>query len=103
MVHQSQISFDFTHDGNYDYQLLVDEITTALENLGNIYVLGVDFYSVDYPEYEEKGIPVSQCGVDIEWPEDHPYDEAEIEDALFDVMFLNANAELIGINFESLE
>ena len=98
----SQVSFDFVHDGTYDYRELQDAIFDALSSAG-VEPIAVDFRSVDYSMYKEyAGMTVAQGGADFEWDGDSTYFEEAIEDEIASALDY-IGCELIGISFNSLE
>ncbi len=100
-VPTSQCSFDFEHDGNYDYNALKQAIMKAMNNAA-VYPIDLDFYSVDYSTYPEyKDSIISQCSVDFEWPHGG-YSEENIEIELQSALEA-FGYNLVGISFESLE
>lgn len=99
-VKTSQCSFDFEHDGNYDYNALKSAIMQAMHNAG-VDPIDLDFYSVDYSMYPGyRDSIISQCGVDFSWSTDYSEENIEIElQSALEAFGYN----LVGINFESLE
>lgn len=71
----SQMSFDFSHNGNYDELKVREAAETAL---GQYITLGTDFESVDYSMYPEyNDVSVSQCSTDFEYEGDYSREEIE--------------------------
>lgn len=100
-VPKSQCSFDFEHDGNYNYKVLKDAIIKAIYNAG-VDPIDADFTSVDYSMYPEyAGKIISQCNVDFEWPYGG-YSEENIEIEIQSALEA-FGYNLVGISFESLE
>lgn len=97
---QSGFSFDFIWEGaDYDNAAIKDTIEDIFDRLG-LYVLGIDFESVDYsmyPEYADKN--VSQCQVTFEWVND--YDDSEIIE-MTEQRLATLGYEVIGTDFYTI-
>lgn len=97
---QSGFSFDFIWEGaDYDNAAIKDTVEDIFDRLG-LYVLGIDFESVDYsmyPEYADKN--VSQCQVTFEWVND--YDDSEIIE-MTEQRLATLGYEVIGTDFYTI-
>ena len=98
-IQYSQVSFDFSYDGDYDATEVQNAVETALSHLVTE-VLGVGFESVDYSGYPEyAGVSVSQCTADFSYFGD--YDIRRIEDNI-SAELADCGCELVGIDFRSM-
>lgn len=99
---QSQLSFDFVHDGYYTYDDIERIVDIALDTCDCV-LTGLDIHSVDYSDYPEyKDYSVSQCSADFEWDGRKGYSAKVIKEVL-DEELSAIGYELVGIDFVSLE
>ena len=99
---QSQLSFDFAHDGYYTDDDIERVVDIALDAVG-CELTGMDIHSVDYsdyPEYNDK--VVSQCSADFTWDARRGY-SAKIINEVLDEELAAIDYALVGIDFTSLE
>lgn len=105
--HTSSVSFDFIHDGSYDFHDLSYALYAALDR-ADVKPTGIDFREVDYSTYPEyKDSIITQCGMDFEWVDfgmrDEPEYIADDIEAYIAEALEQFGYELIGIDFYSAE